>query len=100
MSVYSLYVLRCRDDSLYTGIATDVERRLGEHSSGTRGARYLRGRGPVTLLCAERVGDRSAASRAELSFKRLSKAKKERLVRDPDGLRAHIASTLDASDGA
>ena len=100
MPVYSLYVLRCRDDSLYTGIATDVKRRVTEHASGVRGARYLRGRGPVQLVRAEPVGDRSAASRAEVSFKSLSKADKERLVRDPDGFRAHIAATLSGTDGA
>ena len=100
MPVYSLYVLRCRDDSLYTGIATDVERRLNEHASGRRGARYLRGRSPVRLVRAEQVGDRSAASRVELSFKRLSKAEKERLIRDPEGLRTHIAATLAGAGGA
>ncbi|MDX1481685.1 MAG: GIY-YIG nuclease family protein [Woeseiaceae bacterium] len=99
MPTYSLYVLRCRDDSLYTGIATDVARRLAEHADGRRGARYLRGRGPVRLLRAEPVGDRSAASRAEASFKRLSKSEKERLVVDADALKAHIADALARSDG-
>lgn len=80
MSEYSLYLLRCRDGSLYTGIATDVERRLAEHDSGPRGAKYLRGRGPLRLEFVRPIGDRSAASRAERRVKGLSRTDKEALL--------------------
>lgn len=77
---FSLYILRCADDSLYTGIAADVEKRIAEHVSGPRGAKYLRGRHPVKLEYAQRVGDRAAASRLEYRVKRLSREQKELLI--------------------
>jgi len=77
---YSVYILRCGDGSLYTGIATDVARRLQEHASGPRGAKYLRGRGPLTLEFQELVGGRSDASRVEYYVKNLPKPDKEMLV--------------------
>lgn len=78
--VYSVYMLRCADDSLYTGIATDVARRIAEHQTSARGAKYLRGRGPLRLVFAEEVGDRSMASKIESHLKSLAKAEKEVLV--------------------
>ncbi len=77
---FSLYLVRCADGSLYTGIAVDVARRLREHEDGLRGAKYLRGRGPLQLVFAQAVGDRSMASSAEHRVKRLDKAAKEALV--------------------
>lgn len=94
--VWSLYVVRCADESLYTGITTDVSRRLREHQAGTRGARYLRGRAPLTLEFSVAVGNRGAASRAENSVKRLSKSEKERLLRSPENLRRKV---LDYASG-
>lgn len=91
-SVYSVYMVRCADDSLYTGIATDVERRLAEHESSARGAKYLRGRGPLHLVFAEEVGDRSSASRVERHLKSLDKAGKEALVNGSRSLLDVIAS--------
>ena len=82
-SVWSVYLVRCADGSLYTGIATDVERRLQEHDGGERGAKYLRGRGPLRLELACEIGDRSAASRIEYRIKRLSRADKEALIIRP-----------------
>lgn len=79
-SDYSVYIVRCADGSLYTGIAIDVARRIDEHERGRRGARYLRGRGPLKLEFAERVGDRGAATRIEHRLKRLAKPDKERLI--------------------
>lgn len=79
-SRFSLYIIRCADESLYTGIAVDVARRLREHEAGLRGAKYLRGRGPLQLVFEQAVGDRSAASSAEHRVKRLDKAAKEALV--------------------
>jgi putative endonuclease len=77
---YSVYIVRCADDSYYTGIATDVERRMAEHESSPRGAKYLRGRGPLCLVYSERVGDRSTASRLEYYVKRLDRSGKEALI--------------------
>ena len=79
-SDYSVYIVRCADGSLYTGLAIDVARRIDEHERGRRGARYLRGRGPLKLEFAERVGDRGAATRIEQRLKRLAKPDKERLI--------------------
>ena len=77
---FSLYIIRCADGSLYTGISTDVARRILEHENGKRGARYLRGRGPLKLEYAEAVGNRSAASRAEYIVKQLDAKSKEELI--------------------
>jgi putative endonuclease len=77
---YSLYILRCADGSLYTGIALDVGKRLQEHALGPRGAKYLHGRGPLTLEFQEMIGDRRAASQAEYLVKNLPKSDKERLI--------------------
>lgn len=74
-----VYVLRCGDDSLYTGYTTDVERRVAEHRAG-EGAKYTRGRGPLTLVHVERFAGRSAAQRREYELKQLSRGAKERLV--------------------
>jgi putative endonuclease len=73
---WQVYVLRCGDGSLYCGIASDVMRRLEQHEGGT-GARYTRGRGPLTLMIQWGFPTRSAALKAELAFKRLSRVKKE-----------------------
>jgi putative endonuclease len=77
---YSLYIIRCADGSLYTGIAIDVARRIKEHESDSRGAKYLRGKGPLQLEYQERIGNRSAASRAEYRVKNLRRSAKESLV--------------------
>lgn len=86
-----LYVVRCADGTLYTGISPDVERRVAQHEAGD-GARYLRGRQPLTLAGRARVGDRSVASRAEYRFKRLSRAEKQRWLRDVRGLVGFVDS--------
>jgi putative endonuclease len=80
-------MLRCSDGSLYTGIATDVPRRVAEHGSAAKGARYLRGRGPLELVLQSEVGDRSLATRAELRIKGLSKYAKEKLIASKHGLK-------------
>lgn len=63
-----VYILRCGDGSLYTGITPDVEKRLAQHNAGT-GAKYTRGRGPLTLEYSELCGSRAAATRRELEVK-------------------------------
>jgi putative endonuclease len=77
---YSLYILRCADSSLYTGIAIDVEKRLQEHRNGIRGAKYLRGRAPFKLVFRQVTGDRSVASQLEYRVKQLGKNQKEALI--------------------
>ena len=77
---YNLYIVRCNDGTLYTGIATDVERRIREHESGARGARYLRGKGPLTLEFCAAMGDRSTAQQFEHRVKRLEREQKEALI--------------------
>jgi putative endonuclease len=76
---FSVYLLRCRDGSLYAGITTDLERRLREHNAG-RGAAYTRSRLPVTLVYDERSPDRSTALRREAAIRRLDRRKKLALV--------------------
>jgi putative endonuclease len=73
-------MVRCADGTLYTGIATDVERRLTEHESGLRGAKYLRGKGPLQIVFSEVVGSRAAASRLEYRVKKLNRLKKQDLI--------------------
>lgn len=92
---WSVYLLRCADGSLYTGIATDVARRVAEHEEGGRGARYLRGRGPLTLVFQREVGDRRAASRVEYRIKRLAKAEKERCLQDPARMELLLLASRD-----
>lgn len=77
-----VYLIRTAQGHLYTGISTDVGRRLQEHQSGqVKAAKSLRGKGPLRLVFQEAVADRSAASRLEARIKSLSKRDKERLVR-------------------
>lgn len=72
-----VYVLRCADDTLYTGITTDLQRRLDEHNGdGRLGARYTRSRRPVALVHSEQATDRAAAARREAAIKRLSRPQK------------------------
>ena len=83
MSDWSIYMLRCGDGSVYTGIATDVPRRISEHKQGKRGAKYLRGRGPFELVYERSVGDRSTATKIEHCVKQLPKTEKEDVERLP-----------------
>ena len=73
--MYLVYILRCGDGSLYTGITNDLSRRLAAHSSG-RGAKYTRSRLPVALVWQEAQPDKSAALRREIQIKRLSRRDK------------------------
>ena len=77
---FSLYIVRCANGSLYTGIARDVQKRLAEHESGPRGARYLRGKGPLEIVFSELVGNRARASRLEHRVKQLSRTRKLALI--------------------
>ncbi len=83
-SPWQVYLLRCRDGSLYAGATVDVERRLLAHQTG-RGAAYTRSRRPVELVYAEAACDRSAALRREAAIKRLPRAAKLELVAEGRG---------------
>lgn len=75
-----VYMVRCVDNSLYTGITIDIERRINEHNSLKKGARYTRSRQPVCLVYQECVATRSLASKREIVLKRLRKVEKEYLI--------------------
>lgn len=77
--VWHVYIVRCADDTLYTGVAVDVAARVAQHSAGT-GAKYTRARAPVTLVWSSRARSRSAACKREYAIKQLSRARKEQLV--------------------
>lgn len=76
---YFVYILECADGTLYTGTATDVDRRLAVHNSG-KGAKYTRSRLPVKPLYREDCGDRSAALKREIAIKKLSREQKLALI--------------------
>lgn len=78
MAAWHVYLIECRDFSVYTGITTDVDRRFAQHLAG-KGARYTRARPPVRLLASFPFPDRSSASRAEYEIKQLSPAQKRAL---------------------
>jgi len=83
VSNWFVYILKCVDDSFYTGIATDLERRIAEHNGcGSVGAKYTRGRRPVVLAYQETVKTRSDALVRENEIKRLPRSKKERLIQE------------------
>ncbi len=95
--MYYLYILKCRDGSLYTGITTDLKRRVGEHhdradegskrpsasdvTSKRKGAKYTRGRGPFELVYSKRFKNRSNASKEEYRIKSLSRIEKLKLIK-------------------
>jgi len=78
-TAWYLYMVRCRDGKLYTGIAIDIERRIAEHQAG-KGAKYLRGRAPLRLVFKRKIGSRSLALKVEQLIKKLPKREKEMIV--------------------
>jgi putative endonuclease len=74
--MYHLYILRCADDTLYTGITTDLDRRVAEHNTSRLGAKYTHGRRPVTLVYSRRFRTRGNALREEARIKRLPRTEK------------------------
>lgn len=76
---WSVYILECGDGTLYTGIATDVRRRLAQHRAGV-GAKYTRGRGPLRLVCAERFRTRGKALRREAEVKSWTRQQKLKFI--------------------
>ncbi len=88
---FSLYIVLCGDDTYYTGIAVDVDKRMLEHASSPRGAKYLRGRGPFKLVYSEIAGDRATALRLEYRIKQMSRARKEALINGSESLERLMA---------
>ena len=81
--IWYLYILRCRDTTLYTGITVDVEKRFAAHSAG-RGAKYTRGRGPLELVYRERCGTHSDALKRERIVKSMRRSQKEKMIFDAE----------------
>jgi len=77
---YFVYILKCADNTLYTGVATDVNRRLDEHNNSDKGAKYTRPRRPVELVYTEELEDRSSACKREYEIKQLKREEKLRLI--------------------
>ncbi len=77
---YFIYILKCSDDTLYTGITTDLKRRVNEHNSSQKGAKYTKLRRPVELVYSEESEDRSSASKREYTIKKLSRKEKLELI--------------------
>lgn len=82
--VWYTYILQCVDDSLYTGITTDLDRRLSEHNTSNKGAKYTRTRRPVILKYWETFDSRSTASQREYEIKQLSRKSKLNLINKHD----------------
>lgn len=81
-ALWHVYVVECADGTLYTGITTDLVRRIGEHNDSLKGARYTRAKRPVRLVYSEQVPDRSTASKREYEVKHLSREEKLFLIQN------------------
>jgi len=75
-----IYIVRCKDNSLYTGITTNITRRVDEHNFSKKGAKYTRSRRPVLLVYSKQIESRSAALKLEYVFKQFDKKKKEEII--------------------
>ncbi|MCL1115055.1 GIY-YIG nuclease family protein [Shewanella basaltis] len=90
VSTWYLYIIRCANSHLYTGVTTDVERRFTEHqSSGPKAAKFLKGKGPLTLVYQESQIDRSGALKREIAVKKMSRQQKLQLITQYCALNAH-----------
>jgi putative endonuclease len=81
MSPWYVYIVECKDGTLYSGITTDVARRIAEHNDSPKGARYTRARRPVTLVYKRKCMSRSDASIREYALKQLSRTDKQKLIK-------------------
>ena len=97
MPDWSVYLLRCGDGTFYTGIATDVARRIGEHEQGKRGAKYLRGRGPFEIVYQRQVGNRSVATKVEHRIKQWSRIEKQNVAELPARIDALLNEVREAT---
>jgi putative endonuclease len=82
--IWHVYMVRCSDGTLYTGITNDLKKRIEAHNSGKEGARYTRSRRPVKLVYSEQVESKSAAAKLEYQLKKLPRLKKIRLIKNKD----------------
>jgi putative endonuclease len=80
--MYYLYILKCADKTLYTGITTDLVRRINEHNSSKLGAKYTKARRPVKLAYSKKFRNRSTASKAEAKLKTISRGEKLKLIKN------------------
>jgi len=81
-SPWFAYIIRCADDTLYTGVSNDLDKRLEQHNLGN-GAKYTRGRLPVSLVYSEKCADRSTALKRECEIKKLTRSQKADLIASP-----------------
>jgi len=79
---YYVYILQCSDNSLYTGITTDIERRVFEHNNSDKGAKYTKIRRPVILVYSEKCDNRSIASKREYEIKKLTRSEKLKITKE------------------
>jgi putative endonuclease len=79
-TLWQIYIVRCNDNTLYTGITIDIDKRLEEHNSGKKGAKYTRSRRPVKLVYSEETSSRSKATKRELQIKKMTRIRKLTLV--------------------
>jgi len=86
---YFVYILECNDSTLYTGIATDVKRRVDEHNNSDKGAKYTKNRRPVKLVYSEAQDDRSSASKREYAIKKLKRSEKLELISQDSSKKFH-----------
>ena len=75
-----VYILQCSDKTLYTGVTTDIERRVAEHNTGNKGAKYTAARRPVKLVYSEQLDSRASAQQREHQIKSLSRQQKQQLI--------------------
>jgi len=91
-----LYMIKCRDGALYTGISTDVDRRFAQHQTqGPPGSKYLKGRGPLTLVFQRKLGIKSLALKVEHRVKKMSKGQKNKVI----GVRGYIEEIVSRVKG-
>ena len=97
--MYYVYIVRCEDNSLYTGITTDLERRFSQHKGEkTGGAKYTKSHGAAKIECVFSAQNRSLASRLEYRIKTLTKDKKEHIIKNPADLGEILSDLLDTRD--
>lgn len=80
MKKWFMYVVKCSDSTLYTGVTTNISRRVAEHNGGKRGAKYTRPRRPVSLVYWDEYPDRSSALKSEAAFKKLTRDRKLEII--------------------
>ena len=78
--IWQVYMVRCKDGTLYTGITNDLAKRIKAHNSAKDGARYTRSRRPVKLVYSEEAGSKSTAARLEYKIKKMTRAKKMEMI--------------------